>query len=243
MMPTAMLPRTLEPEVMDTSDDAEDYDAMDHSQVNRIFVADLLEACGLLFSGNDVVRAVDIGTGTALIPIELSRQLSHLDPRERGLPITRPWRIIAIDLAAEMLKLARKNIDREGLADRIELVQVDSKALPFDDGLFDVVMSNSIVHHIPEPIECLREMWRVLKPKGLLFVRDLYRPESSEVVESLVRQYAGDESSRQQQLFRQSFHATLTVDEMRSLVATCGMTGAKCQMTSDRHWTLSGVKP
>ena len=39
-----MLPRTLEPEVMDTPDDARDYDAMDHAEVNRLFVDHLLEA-------------------------------------------------------------------------------------------------------------------------------------------------------------------------------------------------------
>ena len=37
-----MLDRVLEPEVMDTEDEARDYDAMDHSQVNRVFVADFL---------------------------------------------------------------------------------------------------------------------------------------------------------------------------------------------------------
>jgi ubiquinone/menaquinone biosynthesis C-methylase UbiE len=150
--------------------------------------------------------------------------------------------VTAIDLAEEMLKLARRNVDRAGLAERIELVQVDSKALPFADGSFDVVMSNSIVHHIPEPIDCLKEMWRVLPPGGILFVRDLYRPASSEAVEALVAQYAGNESPRQQQLFRQSFHAALTVEEISSLAHACGLTRFNCRMTSDRHWTLTCVK-
>jgi hypothetical protein len=37
-----MLPRVLEPEVMDSAEEAKDYDSMDHAQVNRAFVADLL---------------------------------------------------------------------------------------------------------------------------------------------------------------------------------------------------------
>ena len=37
-----MLPRTLEPEVMDTREEAVDYDSMDHSGVNRVFVDDLV---------------------------------------------------------------------------------------------------------------------------------------------------------------------------------------------------------
>jgi ubiquinone/menaquinone biosynthesis C-methylase UbiE len=234
-----MLPRTLEPEVMDTSEEAEDYDAMDHAEVNRVFVSNLVEACQISAEFSlkpgplQTVRVLDVGTGTALIPIELC------DP----FYVDDNWRVTAIDLAEEMLKLARKNVERAGLTGRIELLRADSKALPFADGSFDVVMSNSIVHHIPEPRDCLKEMWRVLTPRGVLFVRDLYRPPSVEAVESLVRQYAGNESPRQQQLFRQSFHAALTVEELRSLAADCGIAPADCRMTSDRHWTLTSVKP
>src|SRR5579871_5475245 len=60
-----MLPRVLEPEVMDSLEEARDYDAMDHAQVNRVFVADLLsfwQASGTI---------LDVGTGTAQIPLEL----------------------------------------------------------------------------------------------------------------------------------------------------------------------------
>ena len=39
-----MLPRVLEPEVMDSPEEARDYDAMDHAEVNRRFVADFLTA-------------------------------------------------------------------------------------------------------------------------------------------------------------------------------------------------------
>ena len=61
------LPRTLEPEVMDTEEEARDYDAMDHRDVNTRFCDDLLE----LLDGKPPRRALDVGTGTALIPIEL----------------------------------------------------------------------------------------------------------------------------------------------------------------------------
>ncbi len=232
-----MLPRTLEPEVMDTADEAADYDAMDHSEVNRVFVVDLLESCqyraefSLIPGPPEAVNILDVGTGTALIPIELCRHANDA-----------ACSVIAIDLADEMLKLARINVREAGFADRISLERVDSKGLPYADGTFDLVMSNSIIHHIPQPIECLREMWRVLKPGGLLFVRDLFRPDSAETVELLVKTYAGEESPRQQQLFRQSFHAALTVEELQMMVRACGISNGNCRMTSDRHWTLVAVK-
>ncbi|MFT4557562.1 MAG: ubiquinone/menaquinone biosynthesis C-methylase UbiE [Planctomycetaceae bacterium] len=229
-----MLPRTLEPEVMDTAEEAADYDSMDHSSVNRIFVDDLLNAANAagfaerLSSRSDRFRVLDVGTGTAQIPIEFCRRPVSAD-------------IVAIDLAAEMLLLAEQNIREAGLHGSILLEHVDAKELPFDDGEFDWVISNSIVHHIPEPLDCLREMQRILKPGGLLFVRDLLRPDSSDQVEHLVQTYAGNDNDEQRQLFRQSLHAALTPSEMGLLMESLGWATTTVEQTSDRHWTVTAV--
>lgn len=220
-----MLTRVLEPEVMDTAEEAADYDAMDHVGVNRRFVDDLMAALG----GRQPGTLLDVGTGTAQIPIELARR-----------PFTS--RITAIDLAEEMLAVGRRNVAAAGLAN-IALELVDAKVLPYADASFDVVMSNSIVHHIPEPTGTFAEMRRVLRPGGLLFVRDLLRPESAEDVERLVAAYAGDESARQQQLFRQSLHASLALDELRETAAVAAIDPDGIAQTSDRHWTLIWQRP
>lgn len=225
-----MLPRTLEPEVMDTADDAADYDAMDHSQVNRAFVDDLLAAWNARPHETDgPVRIFDAGTGTARIPIELlSREIAA--------------HVVAADAAASMLELARRNVERAGFADRIEPVLRDCKALPETDGWFDIVMSNSIVHHIPEPVAVLAECWRVLRSGGLLFVRDLFRPDDETTLNQLVQQYAGGDNPHQRQLFRESLHAALTVEELRDLLRPLGIDTNAVQATSDRHWTLVAWK-
>jgi ubiquinone/menaquinone biosynthesis C-methylase UbiE len=225
-----MLPRTLEPEVMDTADDAADYDAMDHARVNRLFVDDLLAAWTTRPPMTvDAVRVFDAGTGTAQIPIELL---------SRGFAA----QIVAADAAASMLELARRNIEQAGYADRIDPVFRDCKALPEADGTFDIVMSNSIVHHIPEPAGVLAECWRILKPGGLLFVRDLFRPANEATLNHLVQQYAGDANAHQQQLFRESLHAALTASEVRDLLRPLGIPADAVQATSDRHWTLVAWK-
>jgi ubiquinone/menaquinone biosynthesis C-methylase UbiE len=226
-----LLPRVLEPEVMDTAEEAEDYDSMDHSQVNQRFVADWHSArltAGPEHRGQS--RLLDVGTGTALIPIEYCRRFDDLQ-------------IVAIDLAEEMLKLARRNVERAGYADRIELRLVDAKRIPAADGEFAGVVSNSIIHHIPNPILSFREMVRVLAPGGLLFVRDLMRPETEVELESLVQTYAGEATPRQRQLFRQSLHAALTVDEVGVILDHVGLSRHHVHATSDRHWTVCGWKP
>jgi ubiquinone/menaquinone biosynthesis C-methylase UbiE len=232
-----MLPRTLEPEVMDAPHDAADYEAMDHRAVNARFVDDLLAAgledCRAAYDPEreeaPTIDVLDLGTGTAQIPVLLCQ-------RELNL------RVLAVDAAHEMLHLARLNIEIAGLRDSIQLDWADCKQLPHADELFDAVISNSIIHHIPEPITVLREAVRVCRAGGLLFIRDLARPDSRDMVEYLVQQYAGTENAHQQQLFRDSLHAALTVDEVRALVGELGFMPETVQMTSDRHWTWVAKK-
>ncbi len=219
-----MLPRTLEPEVMDTPEEARDYDAMDHATINRVFAADFLAA----WDGSNPV--LDAGTGTAQIPIEVCRQSSVA-------------RVVGVDLAEHMLTVGRENVRRAGLEGRVELRRCDAKGLPFDTMSFGAVMSNSIVHHIPEPARALAEMVRVVRPGGRLFVRDLSRPADEPTVQRLVKAYAGDANAHQQKMFAESLRAALTVEEMRGLVAALGFAPESVRATSDRHWTWSAVRP
>lgn len=221
-----MLERVLEPEVMNTTDEAVDYDQMDHSGVNRLFVDDLLSFQSELPShSSDPMRVFDAGTGTAQIPIEMIG---------RGVNAI----ITACDLADEMLVVARKNVTDRRMQDAIRLVVEDCKQLTEPDGFYDTVMSNSIVHHIPEPRQVLRELYRILKPGGLFFVRDLCRPDDLRTLDGLVSAYAGDANHHQQQMFRDSLHAALTVNEVSELLAEVGISRDAVRMTSDRHWTI-----
>ncbi|MFO0936313.1 MAG: class I SAM-dependent methyltransferase [Gemmataceae bacterium] len=214
-----MLSRILEAEVMDTEADAADYDAMDFSSVNAAFAMDFIvpfsERRGSL---------IDIGTGTARIPIEIAKRLTDV-------------RITAVDLSSSMLALAKRNVEQAGFADRIELKLVDAKGMPFPDRSFRAVVSNSIVHHIPEPMSFFREAVRLVEPGGLLFVRDLFRPHDRSTLDRLVETYAGQDTPHQRQLFADSLHAALTVDEVRAMVASLGFAPSTVHATSDRHWT------
>ena len=218
------LQRVLEPEVMDSHQDAVDYDAMDHSEVNRAFVADLLA------TGDIGEKILDLGTGTAQIPVLLCQQLDNC-------------RLMAVDLAVEMLDLAVYNVEAAGLIEQIQLAHVDAKQLPFEDDLFDAVISNSIIHHVPDPGEVLSESIRVARPAGKLFFRDLLRPESDTQVTELVETYAGTENEHQQKMFDDSLRAALSLEEIRGLVRQRGFDPSQVTATSDRHWTWSSSLP
>ena len=108
--------------------------------------------------------------------------------------------------------------------------------------MFDLVVSNSLVHHIPEPLEVLRDAVRVVRPGGRLFFRDLLRPQNENRVDELVETYAGQESDHARQMFRDSLHAALTLAEIRTLVESLGFPPAAVEETSDRHWTWKAEK-
>jgi ubiquinone/menaquinone biosynthesis C-methylase UbiE len=218
------LQRVLEPESMDDPAESQLYDAMDHRQVNERFVADLL-ALGM--PGPDVI---DLGTGTALIPIELCRQHPTC-------------RVMAVDSAPSMLDLARRNVELSGAMTRIELRQVDAKGLASWRGArFNVVMSNSLIHHLAAPTPMLVDaVSKLTKAGSLLFVRDLLRPSSDAEVEQLVAMHTGNEPDHSRQLFRQSLHAALTLEEVEAMARCCGIDSACVKQTSDRHWTIAAV--
>ncbi len=213
-----MLKRILEPEVMDEAEDARQYDTMDHREANQTFVDDLLLARG---NPRDVL---DVGTGTARIPVELCRRVESC-------------RVMAADLSGEMLDLARYQIEVQGMIQYIQLDQCDASKMPYQDGMFDLVMSNGFLHHIAEPTAVLAEATRVTAPGGLIFFRDLLRPADLETVDALVTTYAAQANNRQRELFRQSLRAALNLDELRAVVAPLGFDPQSVQVTSDRHWT------
>jgi ubiquinone/menaquinone biosynthesis C-methylase UbiE len=213
-----MLTRILEPEVMDSAKEAEEYDAMDHTAVNQAFVAGFLR----VWDGRGPI--LDVGTGTAQIPIEFCRQSSHGE-------------IDALDLSAAMLHRAAQNIAAAGYTGRIRLHHLDAKTNPLPDAAFPAVMSNSIIHHIPSPELCFAEMVRLCQPGGTIFVRDLLRPSSELELASLVEQHAAGANDRQRQMFAESLQAALTVAEVQAIITRWGFPADSVMKTSDRHWT------
>jgi len=80
--------------------------------------------------------------------------------------------VVGIDSSAKMLGIARKR------ADGASLVCADADHLPFKDRSFDVVVSVTLLQNVPEPSATMKEIARVLKPKGVAIVTSLKRKYS-----------------------------------------------------------------
>jgi ubiquinone/menaquinone biosynthesis C-methylase UbiE len=210
--------RVLEPEVMDTPEEAVEYDAMDFTEVNTAFADRAIQL------GPSTAKVLDAGTGTARIPILICQRCPQ-------------WQITAIDLAQFMLQIGTKNVKEAGLEQQITLELIDAKQLPYPNGQFDMVISNSLIHHLPDPLPFLKELKRILKPNGAILIRDLIRPPSEEVINTLVEGIGAEYDEHQKMLFRDSLHAAFTLDEVNQLISDAGLEDVTVYQSSDRHWT------
>ncbi len=211
--------RIVEPEVMDTVEAAEAYDAMEHGEVDQAFV-DRVVALGA-----ESGHFLDVGTGPAQIPIILAQRCPNIQ-------------ITAIDLSREMIKIAKRHVADNCLTDRIKLEPVDAKSLPYPDNTFDGLISNSIVHHIHDSLSALKEMGRVMKPTGVVLIRDLIRPETPEEAQAFVDKYAAGDTPYQQKLYYDSFLASFTLAEVNQMLLQMEMPDAIVVQSTDRHWSI-----
>ena len=215
------------------SDDAEAraYQAANFGDVDQPYVEHLL---ALLRNRprprpRPRIKILDLGTGPADIPIRIARQLPNAH-------------IIALDASAAMLALAKQKISpREGARPIISLIRSDAKLLPFHDSTFDAVISNSLLHHLSDPISFWKEIRRVTKPKAVVLVQDLFRPPSRITARALMHKHAAHESKLLQQLFYQSLLAAFTPAEVRHQLDKANL-GLAISTIDDRHIVIEGKK-
>lgn len=211
--------RTLEPEVMDTPEESDAYDQMDHTTPNRAFVE---RAVALGARGS----ILDLGCGPGHLPLLLCEAIADAT-------------VLGVDLAASMIEIAEDHRQRSRHRDRVSYRIADAKDLgDLAAASFDAVVSNSLLHHIPEPAGFLRECARLVRPGGALLIRDLFRPPTAERALELTEMHAGDCTPVQKELFRASLHAALTPGELRVLADEVGLADAVLVVDTDRHMSL-----
>src|SRR5918999_289209 len=118
-------------------------------------------------------RVLEVGVGTGL-----------------SLPLYPPFmRVTGVDLSREMLDKARTRVNRRGLANIEGLHEMDAHAMDFPDASFDKVVAMYVVSIVQEPARLLKELHRVCKPDGEIFLVNHVR-STNPVVGALERSLA-----------------------------------------------------
>jgi len=151
-----------EVEFFDQYAEAQEYNVFSDAANERI-----VEAFEALARPAPGARMADLGCGSGLFTTMLN---------DRG------FTCVGLDLSQKLLRVGRR------LHPSLSVVAGDVEALPFASGCLDVVLLSGIVHHLPDPTLCAREVHRVLRPAGRFVAFDpnrrnpfmyLYRDRSS----------------------------------------------------------------
>ncbi len=94
-----------------------------------------------------------------------------VDTMVAALMVGSTGQVIGIDISAQMLERAQKNLHNAALKN-IAFDSANPEDLPFPDQFFEVVISNGVFNLIPDKTKALAEVFRVLKPGGRFMIAD-----------------------------------------------------------------------
>jgi demethylmenaquinone methyltransferase/2-methoxy-6-polyprenyl-1,4-benzoquinol methylase len=86
-------------------------------------------------------------------------------------------RIIGLDLAPNMLKIAKRRLAKARSESSFRLVQGNAESLPFPDNVFDCVIIGYGLRNVPDPRLVLTEMQRVAKPGKKIIALEMAQPQ------------------------------------------------------------------
>ena len=215
--------RTLEPELMDDPEQALIYARADFEQENQGFVDRFRE----YFPDFSEGHVVDLGCGPGDIPIRFARVFPSC-------------RITGVDASAPMLRLAEDAVQQAGLSGCITF-----RCERFQDfagaNVADAAISNSLLHHVPNPLQFWHKLRLAVKSGSPVLVMDLLRPDSPQEAQAIVDRYAAKEPEILRRDFYHSLLAAFTEDEVAAQLAEMNLSRLMVDVPDDRHWVVGGI--
>ena len=217
--------RVREAELMSGAEQAVAYARADFSEPNGMFVDNLLQLAPKL----NRRKVLDLGCGPGDICMRLAEQF----PRAA---------IAGLDGSAPMVDIARRRAQRMATnAPTFHLRVLPDETL--DANAYDIVISNSLLHHLRDPQVLWNTVKHCGKPGGHVLVMDLFRPTRKQTAADLVEKYAADEPGILKKDFYSSLLAAFTLAEVQDQLAEAGLPDIEARQISDRHMIMAGRLP
>lgn len=147
------------PRVFEDPDDAKEYAAKHAKMGKRIGKKFARELAGCGFHKGKIL---DVGGGSGEVTVELTLAFPEAE-------------VVCMDLSEPLLEMAESLVEKRGLSDRISCRKGDALAMPFKDNSFEAVVSANTLHVVDNPERMLKEIYRVLAPDGIIWLRDIRR--------------------------------------------------------------------
>lgn len=227
---SALLTRIPEPELMDDDDQARAYAEADFAEPHNHFVQLLKETFPEL---PETGTALDLGCG----PGDITLRFAHAFPA---------WSVEGWDASEAMLNYGYQAVAAAKLQDRITLKKVyvpqsdtvsDTKS---DTVSFPLIFSNSLLHHLANPMALWTEVKQQSEVGTSVFIMDLMRPAKRETAKNFVHLYAQGEPEVLRRDFFNSLLAAYRVDEVQDQLAQAGLDKLQVRSVSDRHLIIWG---
>jgi len=164
---------------------------------------------------------LDVGTRVGLILLKMLWQNEN-------------FYAIGMDSSGLLIERARETAQAWDLADRAFFQVGDARKMRLKTAYFDIVISDSTLHIFDDPLSVLREMNRVLKPKGALLIRDLQRPGRFQMKRK-IDQYSALYCPRMRPYVETALRAAFTRSELDSLVRASGLERVQVSEFDEHH--------
>lgn len=218
--------RVPEPELMDEPEQALAYGRADFEEPHSYFIRLLKEHYNL---PHDINAVLDMGCGTGDITFRVGRAFSDSV-------------IDAIDGSAAMLFQANEELTKKSeFQGRIQFIH--GKIQEFaPDKFYGLIVSNSLLHHIPDPADFWSAVKRLSAPGTRVFIMDLIRPGTAGEARRLVETYSPDEPEILKRDFYNSLLAAFEIGEVKRQLEEAGLGEFEVTRVSDRHMIVYGIR-